>query len=189
MKRVLFVDAEPKVLDGLRRLLHPMGSEWEMTFVGSGSKALSQLAANPFDVVVTDIRMPEMDGVELLERVSRQYPRVVRIVLSGQADDETSMRVVDLAHQCLAKPCDPDILKRALNRSCALRDIVGDPTIQALLARIDHLPSMPGILVELVREIRSPQASFQKVATIMTKDVGMTSKILQLVNSAFFGLR
>jgi len=189
VKNVLFVDDEPRVLSGLQRMLRPMRHEWNMTFVNSGREALDKLAAAPFDVIVTDMRMPEMDGAELLHHVSERHPDTIRIVLSGQTDDETAMRVVDLAHQCLAKPCDPERLKHTLQRASALRGVLSDPGLEKLVSKMDHLPSLPSLYGELLKELKSPQSTSQRVAKIVAKDVGMTTKTLHLVNSAFFGLR
>ena len=80
---MVFVDDEPYVLQALGRLLRPMRAEWHMEFAPSAPAALEILARGPFDAVVTDMRMPGMDGAELLDEVKRRHPHVVRIVLSG----------------------------------------------------------------------------------------------------------
>jgi len=69
MKNILFVDDEPVLLDGLRRSLRSMRNEWSITFAGSGEEALKVLEKAPFDVVVSDMRMPKMDGAQLLNEV------------------------------------------------------------------------------------------------------------------------
>lgn len=189
MKRVLFVDDEPNVLQGLRRMLWPLRSEWDMEFVDSGPKALEVMAQRPFDVVVTDMRMPDMDGAQLLGEVMRRYPQTVRIVLSGHSDKEMVMRLVGPAHQYLAKPTDPDTVKETVARACALRELLSSEQLKQLVAGIKSLPSIPALYTELVEELRSPDASIRNVGEIISKDVAMTAKILQLVNSAFFGLR
>ncbi len=79
--RILFVDDEPRILDGLRRMLRSKRKEWEMSFVGSGAEALSLLGEHAFDVVVSDMRMPGMDGAALLDHVKARHPEVVRIIL------------------------------------------------------------------------------------------------------------
>ena len=93
MKRILFVDDEQRILDGLRRLLRDKRAEWEMVFVDGGSKALEQLRASPFDIVITDMRMPGMDGATLLTHVKEEFPDVVRLVLSGCSDPEDGGRL------------------------------------------------------------------------------------------------
>lgn len=114
MKRILFVDDEQKILEGLRRRLHPMRHEWKMTFVTSGAEALETLMACPFDVVVSDMRMPGMDGAQLLAEVMRSYPKVVRIILSGYSDQEQLLKAEGSAHQFLPKPCETDAIKAAI---------------------------------------------------------------------------
>ena len=187
-KRILFVDDEPNVLRGLSRMLRPLRSEWDMNFVGSGSDALAALEKEPFDVVVTDMRMPGMDGAQLLTEVAQKHPQMVRIVLSGHMDKEMIYRSVGQAHQYLAKPCDAEMLKSTVARACTIRDSLADKFLAELVSGMSSLPSLPTLYVELVEYLQSPEASIQAVGKIIARDVGMTAKILQLVNSAFFGL-
>ena len=118
MKRVLFVDDEPDVLDGLRRLLHKERRKWDMAFVDGGAAALQELRTSPFDVVVSDVRMPGIDGVELLRRVKDEYPSTARIVLSGHTDPASMRKASPIANRFLTKPCDPDTLRSAIQRLC-----------------------------------------------------------------------
>src|SRR5262249_34954838 len=109
-KRILFVDDEPQVLEGLQRILYPLPREWKMEFVASGNEALKRLGETEFDVLVTDVRMPEMSGIELLAEVVERYPQVIRMVLSGTVDQDLTLRSAALAHQYLVKPCDAQAL-------------------------------------------------------------------------------
>src|SRR5918912_3063921 len=118
--RVLFVDDEPRVLDGLRRMLRTKRHQWQMRFAASGAEALAVLAGEPADVLVTDMRMPEMDGAALLAQVRERYPRIVRMVLSGHSDRDASMRALEVAHQFLNKPCDAATLTDTIERAVAL---------------------------------------------------------------------
>lgn len=188
-RRILFVDDEPKVLQGLQRLLHPMCAEWEMRFVTSGEEALAVLEAEPFDVVVTDMRMPSIDGAELLERVRQMQPQTVRIVLSGYSDRETVLRSVGTAHQYLAKPCDSELLRRVIRRACGLRQVLAEERLTKLVANMTTLPSLPTLYQRVLAELQAPGGSIHTVGELVAKDVGMTAKVLQLVNSAYFGLQ
>jgi len=189
MRRVLFVDDEPNVLAGLQRMLRPLRDEWSMAFVGSGKDALATLEKERFDVVVSDMKMPDMHGAELLTQIRDRYPNVVRIALSGHSEREMILRSVGPTHFYLAKPCDADTLKHAVARALALRDLVAEDSLQQLVAHISALPSMPALYTEIVEELQSEDGSVKRVGDIISKDVGMTAKVLQLVNSAFFGLR
>lgn len=120
--RVLFVDDEPSILQGLQRGLRSMRATWEMHFAEGGAQALAILDTTPIDAVVTDLRMPGMDGAELLKQVSRRFPGVVRLSLSGTSAEEV-LRVVGLAHQCLLKPCDLETLKATVTEACAFQAV------------------------------------------------------------------
>lgn len=187
-RKILFVDDEPKVLQGLKRMLRGMRNEWDMAFVESGEEAMRILEADPFEVVVTDMRMPGMHGAELLKRVQEKYPEIVRIVLSGHSEQELILKSVRTAHQYLSKPCDADTLKNTVSRACALRELLRDNALKKVVTNIDTLPSLPRLYQEIMAELQSEDASMDRVAKIISEDVGMSAKILQMVNSAFFAL-
>ncbi len=190
-KRILFVDDEPNVLDGIRRLLKSRfkPDEWELGFCGSGAEALSLIEKNPFDVVVSDMRMPGMNGVELLTKVMHKYPQTVRFILSGYSDRELIIKSIGSTHQYMSKPCDAELLVNTINRAFAIREVLQKDNLKKLVAYIKVLPALPDLYLKVVSELKSPDVSAQKVGEIITKDVAMSVKVLQLVNSAFFGLR
>jgi len=188
MKTLLFVDDEPRLLQGLQRQLRPMREEWDMHFVENGTLALDFMRQQPVDIVVSDMMMPGMDGSQLLTEVARQHPQTVRIVLSGHAEREAVLRLVGPAHQFLSKPCEPDELRKAVSRAFALRDLLGNEKLKELTTRIRNLPTLPSLQGRLTEELGKEAPSIEKIGEIISHDVGMTAKILQLVNSAFFGL-
>jgi putative nucleotidyltransferase with HDIG domain len=187
-RRILFVDDEPMVLKGLQRTLRKMRDEWEMTFASSSREALDILDSGSFDVIVSDLRMPKMDGMQLLAEVKSKHPQVVRIILSGQVEQEASLKSLQLAHQSLSKPCDADILKHTLNKLFGLRSLLEDESIKRIVSQTETLPSLPAVYTEVINELQSQDPSVKKVAEIISTDLAMTAKILQVVNSAFFGL-
>lgn len=187
MNHILFVDDEPKVLDGLRRMLRSLRNEWNMEFAEAGAVALERMAAVPFDVVVTDMRMPGMDGASLLTEVMRLSPDSVRIILSGQCDRPTVLKTVGLAHQFLTKPCDSESLKTILARACALRDKLPDARQKQTVSRLQCVRSVPESYTALCRELDSPNAAIGRVSEVIAADVGMTARIMQLISTGFFG--
>lgn len=188
MKRVLFVDDEPAVLDGLRDLLRRHRRRWDMAFAGGGEAALAELAARPADVVVSDMRMPGMDGAELLRRVKAEHPRAVRLILTGHAEREAIFRALPVAHQFLSKPCDPEALANTIERACELQALVHDEALARVLGGIDSLPSPPGCYWKITHALADPAVSLQQVGAILLEDPVACAKLLQLVNSAYFGL-
>src|SRR6266850_3329367 len=126
MKNVLFVDDEPNLLAGLRRTLHPPRGEWQMSFAVGSAQAIEFLEQSSFDVVVTDMHMPGLDGADLLSQVKQRFPNAVRIILSGTAEREQILRSVGHAHQFVVKPCTANELKSTVQRALALRELLAN---------------------------------------------------------------
>jgi DNA-binding NtrC family response regulator len=187
-KRVLFVDDDQNVLDGLKRTLHAMRGEWQMAFSTSGPEALRKLDESAFDVIVTDMRMPGMSGAELLAEVVQRHPNVVRIVLSGTVEHDLVLRSATTAHQYLVKPCDAATLRSTLNAALRIRAMLASPKLRTIVSRMTSLPSLPSMYSKLVESLNNSEISSRELGEIIAQDVGMTAKILQLANSAFFGL-
>jgi HD-like signal output (HDOD) protein/CheY-like chemotaxis protein len=188
MKSILFVDDEPLILAGLQRLLRANRNEWDMTFAGSGAEALALLETKPFDAVVTDMRMPAMDGARLLELVRERSPGTIRIVLSGYFESAAALRAVPVAHQYLAKPCDPRKLREAIERSCGFATLLPDEALRRVVGAIGGLPALPRTSALLAAALENPDISLGEIGRIVEHDVAITAKLLQLVNSAFFCL-
>jgi putative nucleotidyltransferase with HDIG domain len=186
--RVLFVDDESLVLEGLQRMLRPLRSEWDMQFVDSGEGALALMATAPFHVVVSDMRMPGMSGADLLSEVMKRHPSTIRLILSGQSDHEQARKTVGTAHQYLSKPCDADTLKATVTRATGLLRIMSSDRLRLLIGRMDTLPSLPALYHQLVALMNRPNATLKQVGELIAQDMSMAAKVLQLVNSAFFGL-
>ncbi len=186
-KRILFVDDEPRVLEALRDLLRRYRNKWDMVFVTSGEQALVETERSHFDVVVSDMRMPKMDGAELLHRLQKTKPHIVRIVLSGYSELEAAMRAVPVAHQFLAKPIEPRKLESVIERACNLQALLQNEEIRSLASKLNNLPSVPKLYADLNRILASEKASTEQVARLVEQDPAMCAKILQLVNSSFFG--
>ncbi len=185
--RILFVDDDQNVLGGLGRMLRPMRDRWETFFTNSGPEALEFLERQEVDVVVSDMRMPGMDGSELLHTIKDQFPQVIRIILSGQSERTKVYETVRVAHQYLSKPCDDETLRTTIDRSRLLCALMSDKSLRQVVSQIESLPSLPALYTAILQELESEYCSIQRVGEIISRDIGMTAKILQLVNSAFFG--
>jgi putative nucleotidyltransferase with HDIG domain len=185
---IIFVDDEVKVLDGIKRTLRGMRDQWEMKFATGAREALDIMSKEPIDVVVSDMRMPEFDGAQLLTEIKNKYPGVIRIVLTGSTEKRDVMQSLKVAHQFLSKPCEVENLKSAILSTYATKGLLENDTIKKAISSMGTLPSIPSLYMELVKEIESADASIHKVGKIISQDVSMTAKILQLVNSPYFGL-
>jgi HD-like signal output (HDOD) protein len=188
MKTIVLVDDDPAMGERLRRLLKPLESDWKMVSVGSGQAALDTLAAERCDVIMTDMQMPGKTGVQLLEEVRAGYPHMVRVLLMDQSDQEGMLRSVGLAHQCLPKSSPLEVFESTVTRACAVQELVTNGTLLKLVGEMHTLPSLPTLYREVMRELQSPDASIDKIGQIISKDLGMLTKMLQVVNSPFYGL-
>ena len=188
MKRVLFVDDEPHLLDGLRGRLWRNRAEWQMEFVSSGKAALETLARGSFDIIVSDIRMPAMDGATLLGHVRQHHPQVIRIALSGYTEMEAALRALPVAHQFLSKPCEGPVIENVLERALSLHALLGDAAIRNAVGGMGELPSTPRIYSALTKMLADPDVEPRAVAGVIEQDPAVSARLLQIVNSAFFGL-
>jgi putative nucleotidyltransferase with HDIG domain len=187
VKRLLFVDDEPAVLEGLRNVLRSERQRWNASFALGGEEALAFLEAHPVDIVVTDMRMPKMDGHELLKQVRDRHPDVIRIVLTGYADLALVTQTSSVAHQHLLKPCDFDQLRSVLERAAALQDLMTQEQIRKIVGGLGSLPSAPQTYYRLTQALGNPDVEVAELAALVEQDVAMSSRVLQFVNSAYFG--
>jgi putative nucleotidyltransferase with HDIG domain len=188
MKRILFVDDEVNILEGLQRMLRPQRRQWDMAFATGGESALTMMDASAFDVIVSDMRMPGMDGAALLNIVREKHPGVLRFILSGYTELQASLRAVPVAHQFLLKPCDPETLRSAIERATSLVEMLNSKMLTSLVGSMQELPSLPRTYSELRLALADQETSIDQIVQIVEQDVAISAKILQLVNSAFFGI-
>jgi HD-like signal output (HDOD) protein/ActR/RegA family two-component response regulator len=186
MKRILFVDDDLRLLEALRAGLLPRADAWNMTFVDSGARALEELERSPQDVLVSDVRMPDMDGAQLLRTVRERWPDTVRIVLSGAADLADVVRLLPVAHQYLSKPCPSKRLEEVIERSLDLKAMLSKSVLRELLGGTDRLPAQPRVFSRLQVAMANEKISTREVSRIIRADAMVTAKVLQIVNSAFF---
>ncbi len=184
--KVLFVDDERRVLDAIERSLLVARVDWDVAFATSGESALVELETGLFDVVVSDIRMPgPIDGVKLLQLAQERQPGVARLVLSGQVDEASSLRIAQFAHQFLAKPCDMPTVRRVVSRVQECRRLLPLRWL-TLVTGIDRLPCSARIGQEVSALLARDDATLDAVVALLSQDPGLAAKLLQLVNSAFF---
>ena len=188
MKTVVFVDDEQSVIDGLRRMLRHYRKEWNMLFLNSGTEAISFCELNSVDVIISDIRMPIMDGVQLLAKVRDLSPSTIRIALSGYADHEMMLDSIQVTHQFIAKPTDKSTISTVIERSISLPNSLCDDKIKFVLGKINALPTLPHVYKEIKRELNSDDFSLQRIGIIVENDISASTNLLKVVNSAFFGL-
>jgi HD-like signal output (HDOD) protein/ActR/RegA family two-component response regulator len=186
MIRVLFVDDDLDVLDNLRHLLSRHEREWDMVFAPDPDAGLAELAREPADVVVSDLRMPGMGGAGFLARVRDLYPGAARIVLSGDREGDVDRHALPFAHQYLGKPCRTEQLVDVVNRTASLYTHLDDPVLRRIVAGLDRLPTVPHVYFEITRLASKPEATLDELAASVERDPALVAKMLQMGNSAWF---
>jgi len=184
---ILFVDDDSSLRASFRRLLHRFRDDWQMGFCSSGEEALRHLEQNHVDVVVSDIRMPNMDGTELLQAVAQNHPGVIRFILSGQAEKETILKLVDNVHQYFAKPCNPSKLFDAVSAIMTKRQRINSAEIAHQLTSLTSIPIARQSYEALQLELELNQPDMNRIVKIVRSDVGLAMKVLKLVSTSFFG--
>ncbi len=188
-KSVLFVDDDINILNGFRRVFRRQRNEWDMYFVDSGASAIEIMRSRSIDIIITDINMPIMNGIQLLVKVANFWPGTIRMVLSGRSDSDLIMESVAVTHQFLTKPCNPETLISIIRQTDRSKEFLHSEELKNLVAQLGALPSLPLLYQEINEELKDPDVSIKKVGEIISRDPGMAAKILQLANSAFFGRR
>ena len=186
MIRVLFVDDEPLVLRALGRMTHAMREECDAAFASSGEEAMNLLAGRAFDVIVSDMRMPGMDGAAVLAQTERRFPGTARIILSGYTQYESALRALPVCHRFLSKPLRAEDLKLVLLRTIALHQMLSDPSLRELVGGAKDLPARPQVYFQLRGALANPSTSLRAIARIVERDAGITGRLLRAVNNAFF---
>jgi HD-like signal output (HDOD) protein len=186
-RRILFVDDDAQLLSGLSKALRKHRDRWTMVFAGSGEAALAEVRLAGFDVVVSDMRMPGMDGAALLASIREHDPTTIRMILSGFSDRNAIVRALPVAHQFFNKPCDLQELSAAIDRACDLRVMFDSGSLRAVIGQLDALPAAPGVYHELAAMIGHADATAEVVAAVVERDVGLCARVLQVASSSFFG--
>ena len=187
--KILFVDDNPHVLNSLRLNLRATRQLWDMTFACSGIEALHILETEPFDVLVTDLRMPELDGTELLRIAQERYPHMARIVLSGYAEENSVLKNMALAHHYLGKPCNAALLIKTINNLLPCQDVLLSPQMRKIISGLQSLPALSTIYTELQSALQDDNVSTKQLCDILNKDMAMVATVLRVANSPYFGIR
>jgi HD-like signal output (HDOD) protein/ActR/RegA family two-component response regulator len=185
-KRILFVDDEPSLLAALSNLMRRDRHRWDLVFALGGAEALRELEKGAFDIVLTDMRMPEVDGLAVLTAVKQSSPRTIRIILSGYAESSAVLQALPLVHQFLSKPCDAKTLRSTIERCGGDQRLPSDKTLTGLIGSLPCLPSVPELLEQLRAATRDPDVTIDTLIAICEQDPALAAKVLQIANTNHF---
>lgn len=184
--RVLFVDDEPNLLSSLKRLLRPMRDTWFTSFALGGDEGLRQVREECFDVVISDMRMPGMDGAEFLEEVRLACPATVRLILSGQSDDEAILKALQCSHQYVSKPCEIETLSERVHNACHARELIPSVSVQEVVSGLCTIAIDAEQYERICSLLKQGEPDQKEVVTAIAQDIAASAKVLQIANSDYF---
>lgn len=187
-KRVLFVDDDPLLLRVYELMLSDDADAWEVVTACDGERGLECIRRQPFDIVVSDMRMPGVSGTELMHEVRKIDPSTSRVILSGLQDQKEIAESLQATHQFVAKPFHPRELKATLEQLGRLKTLLADKALQSIAGHLNTLPSFPAVYLDVIVALSSEDASMDQIGEIISRDPALVAKLLQVANSAAFGL-
>lgn len=188
MKQLLFVNNDPIMKEEIKNMLQPLQNNIEIIFAHSGDHVISLMSKSNIDVVIVDTQMSGLNTADLLTSIKKLYPRTIRIALSGHTSVAKVLQNSDLAHQFISKPVSAETLLSSISRAFSLGGLLSDEKLRKLVLGIQSIPSLPSLYLEIVDELQNPNPSSDRVGEIISRDMSMSAKVIQLVNSAYFGL-
>lgn len=187
-KSILFVDDEIQILKALKRLF--LQSDYRIFLAESGQEALQILEREEIDLLATDMRMPGMDGFKLLTIVKEKYPGIIRLIVSGYADEKLIIKAIEsgYARMYLLKPWDNDYFKGVIEQMFEIKDVLDGKSLFQAISSIQSLPAAP-LIYEKLRKLIENDANMAEVADLIEQDQSIAAKVLHIANTAFYGAR
>lgn len=188
-KCILFVGLDLEPFLNLPDQLTAPEDEWEIVLAASGKEAFRHLARHSFDAAVVDLALADIEGARVLEELKQNHQPTFRIAYAAASSEPHRMKQWGAEHHLLIKPCTPRILHELLKRAFTFSLWLPDKVLHGLVTNLQLIPSPPSFYNEVIRELNSPSGSLEAVGQIIARDPAMTAKVLQMANSAAFGLQ
>ncbi len=184
---ILFIDQDKNILNSLKRLLRK--KKWKLFFTDNGNEGIAILSKNKINLVVADIRMPEMDGFKLFADLKKQYPNTTRIVLSGYTEQESVTKALTnkVAQEIIFKPWDDKSLIKSIKKALKLGNSKS-VQISEIKKIINSMSGLPSNIVEIVSEFQSNhEIDIDRVSQLIAEEPSISAHLLQWANSSVFG--
>lgn len=188
LKRIQVVGMDPAQQRRLEQGLFHLRAQWEVVFTQDRTTAMESMTAVPAAAMLVGAQIPPTQVVELVNDIARGFPNTQRFVLFDLADKQFLKHCVGLPPQCLPKESGPEIVEEVLQRAFQLEAWMANEPVKKLVSLMRKSPSMPSLYNKILHELQSPSAGLEDVGLLIRSDPALCAKMLQLVNSAFFGL-
>lgn len=188
MKRILFVDDEVQILKSLSRLF--LDTEYDVRTADSGENALKVLESEDIDLIVSDMRMPFMDGYQLLNIVRNKYPKILRIILSGYADEKIVHKALlyNICKIYIMKPWNNESLIKLIDNIFQTEKMLTNKDLLQLINNLEQLPTIHASYQRVIAMIEKDE-EITEISREIERDPSISIKVLQIANSAFYGVK
>jgi HD-like signal output (HDOD) protein/ActR/RegA family two-component response regulator len=187
-KRILFVGEDQALCQAFLARCPGPESGWTVQHAANEEQALALCHQQTIAAVVADVNLNGKSGTDMLDAFMRRQPKALRIIVSDLADVPSTMKCIGHAHHHVLKPCSAQTLLQVLETAFAQEAWLPSEPVQGLIAQMRQVPSPVKAYTQIVEEMKSPNCSLQKIGHVIAQDPAVTAKVLQLANSAVFGL-
>lgn len=186
MKKILIVDDEVQILKALSRMF--LDTDYEIFTAENGMEALKILEQNELDMILCDVRMPILDGYKLLTIVKEKYPRIIRIILSGYAEEKLMFRALlhNLAKLYVFKPWNNDLLLKDIEKLFADDVVLNSTNLMKLIEDLDCCNTMPDNCDKMIRLIE--EENMEALVKEIEHDPEISALLIQVGKSAVYGV-
>jgi HD-like signal output (HDOD) protein/CheY-like chemotaxis protein len=186
---ILYLEEDPRQVTELIQALDQAEgkSDWDVAHAKTPDDARAIAKKQPIDVALLSATMSEMDPVAIAEELTQIHRKITIFILAPDAETGGGLAYASGRFQWLAKPCPPETLIPAIERMAMLVSWLTNNTTIDLVAGLHSLPTIPSNYQGVIRAIHSPNSSIQDIADAVGKDMGITSRVLQVANSAYYG--
>lgn len=188
LKSILFVDDEAQIIKVLLRLFADKG--YDVHSARCATEALAQCREGRIDLVVSDMWMPEMGGMELLSAIKRDFPETMRIILSGYSDEKKMLEALqnNIAMVYLFKPWNNDELFTMIQRVFQTKELLSSRELLSAINRIDQLPTLEPFMQDILQAIQNDE-DITAISGRIERDHSIASSVLHIINSAYYGVK
>ncbi|OGO85570.1 MAG: signal transduction protein [Clostridiales bacterium GWD2_32_59] len=188
MKKILFVDDEEQILKSVIRLFRM--TEYDVVTASDGEAALEILKTEHIDLIITDMRMPFMDGYELLAKVKELFPNIIRVILSGYTDEKLIFKAIqrNIAKLYVFKPWKNEKLLNIVEQIFETENAINNSNLLAHINNIEELPTIDANYQRIISLIQN-DADIEDITHEIEKDQAIALKVLHIANSAYYGVK
>lgn len=185
---LLFLTKYLNLIEAIKEKLGIKGYDWRITTCSNEKEGLKLLSMDEYDGIIADAHINHVSGCKFLNKIRRIYPRAIRILIDDEFNIEESAKNFTVAHQFLPYPFPPEQLLDVIQRAYQLRYYLKQERIKFLTNKLQFVPSLPSLYFELIQALRNSEINLDRLVEIIEKDMGVASKLLHIVNSAYFGI-